>query len=433
MTACVAILLGRTLWTREGGKWRPAAPQSAGGQTADTLSLLGESVLGSPAGRAAVVYEPESLSHQGVEAPRASRAVFASLARIRGEYPAVASENIGWGIDPPEPGPGGNFTTQIHSEFAPALVDVHAACEAGGRRLAAAWPAYTVAAQCLRARAGTRAGYVLIIAEGYVALAACGPKRAYRAWTGPMSEKDWRALGTLIGEGDGRASAGLAHGVQGRRGVLVVSAGEQRGDCPLWTELDAAGRVEAVLDLEGFACAAARIPVGHPANLVASFPRRLDLDRGLLACAACLFAATAAVCALAVAGARKGEAQVQARLASVARLGERLAALKANRVEMARLRNEGPEHPAPGLPGAYAALESLSSALPDSLTLTALSIRQTGDFEIRAIVTGPGFEQDAARLALSRCGFKAGGGDGWSYDPAGGVLRVRGRLEEAVP
>ena len=53
-----------------------------------------------------VVFEPEGLAHQAVDCPRVGHSVFATLARVRGEHPVVASESLGWGIERPEPARG---------------------------------------------------------------------------------------------------------------------------------------------------------------------------------------------------------------------------------------------------------------------------------------------------------------------------------------
>jgi hypothetical protein len=428
MGTCAAMLLGRNVWTRGARGWAREAPTSSDAAAVDALSIHCGTVGGSAGRDLVIVFEPDGLSHQVVETPNVRRAAFASLARVRSEHPVVASESIGWGIEPPEPGPGGAYATQIHSEFGPGLVEVAGACERAGRRLAAAWSAYTVAAECLRSRGGARAGTVLILVGGHVAIAAFGAKRSFRAWNGPMSEKDWRVFWAAIGEPEARPSTGAPHGASMRRGMVIVADGDPQEACPLWADLRATGRIEAVVSVGDFAATAARIPARHPANLVASFPRRVDLDRCLAACAVAFLLAAAAFGLATAREASRLRREVGAGLARMAALEERLSGLEANKRLMERLRREEPQPALSALPGVHAALIALASAVPETLTLTSLALRHGGEFEIGAMVVAPSFDPDGARLAFSQSGFKPAEAGGWSFDTATGRLRVRGRL-----
>jgi hypothetical protein len=433
MATCVAMLLGRTLWTRGTGGWGCEAPGLPEDAAAAGLPRMREVLAGVRVRDMAVVYEPEGLAHQVAETPKVSRAVFATLARIRSEHPVVASEDMGWGIDPPEPGPGGAYTTQIHSEYAPGLVGLSGACGNAGCRLSAAWSAYTVAAECLRARPGAGARIALILAPDYAAVATFGAKRSYRAWCGALSEKDWRALSALVGDLENRPPAPMAFAEPGRRAMIVVAQGDPGRTCPLWTALRASGRVEAVIGLEEFASIAGRISAAHPANLVGSFPRRLDLDRPLAVCGVGAVAAAAALGLATAFDASHLAAERRDGDTRVAALQGRLGALEANRREMERLRSEAPEFPGNLAFRAHLVLESLAPAIPDSVTLTSFSLERTGQFELEAMVAGPVFDAEGARRTLAGRGFAPAGGEGWRYDPAVGSLRVRGRYGEALP
>src|ERR1700678_3858792 len=112
MVARMALLLGRTIWTRDAGGWRHESLEPGAGLAPRAAERLAE-ILSVPApGRTIVVFEPEGMAHDVVETPRVNRRVFASLARVRGEHPVVVSENLGWGVEYPEPGPGGELVTQ---------------------------------------------------------------------------------------------------------------------------------------------------------------------------------------------------------------------------------------------------------------------------------------------------------------------------------
>jgi hypothetical protein len=111
----------------------------------------------------------------------------------------------------------------------------------------------------------------------------------------------------------------------------------------------------------------------------------------------------------------------------------RLAALAANRAEMAALRNAAPDTPGffPGDKGS--ALRCIAEAVPDSLTLTSFSIARDDAFAIEALLVGKDLDADGVRQALVRSGFTPGTANGWSYDAASRRLSVRGRFGETKP
>ena len=104
----------------------------------------------------------------------------------------------------------------------------------------------------------------------------------FRAWVGPMSDKEWKAFSTLIGDFEARSSPSMAEVVLRRGGIAVIADGEPKRLCPIWGEINASGRLEAVVSMEALVSAAARIPANHPANLAEAFPRPLCLNRYLV-------------------------------------------------------------------------------------------------------------------------------------------------------
>jgi hypothetical protein len=356
------------------------------------------------------------------------RSVFASLARVRSEHAVVTSERLGWGIETPESAQGGTFSTLMHSEIAQGLVSVHEACQRRGSRLVAAWPAYTAALACMRARApASKARFVLILAHDFVAVATCGGgKRLFRAWVGPMSEKDWKAFSTVIGGFEARTSPSMADAILKRGAIAAISDGEPAKLCPIWGEIRGSGRLETVVEMEALAVGAARIPAGHPANMSEGFPRPRDLDRYLAGAASLGIAVAFTFGTVAF---RQHTRLLQERAADSARvagLDAQLAALARNEEEMSRLRAEIPERPGYYLTGRHAALAGLAALVPDAVTLTFLSIGRDDNFEIKAIVIGPGFDPAGFRASLEQIGFKPSNQEGWAYDPAAGTLSIRG-------
>ncbi len=429
MKPCVAILLGRSVWTRGARGWCRKSLEGTGGISSPAVSHLAEIVSEQGSQKLVVVYEPEGIAHQAVETPRVSRSVFASLARVRSDHPVVMSERLGWGIEPPESVNGGPFMTLLHSELTPGLAHLRDACSRAGNQLAAAWPAYTAALASVRPSSpASGAKVVVIMTPDFVAVAAYGGgKRSFRSWVGPMSDKDWKAFSALVGDSEPRTSHPMP-GVSPRRGAIAVIAdGEPQRLCPVWGEIKASGRLEAVLGIDELASGAARIRTGHPANMADSFTRPLVLDRYLLCASA---AAALAALLFAVSGLRcrsRLSDEGEALRARETLLDRRLVALERNRKEMAALRDQAPEDP--GIPnsGRHGALVGLAAGIPDSVTLTGLSLGKDDTFEIGAIVVGADFDQESLRQALERSGFKPSDQNGWAFDAGSGRLVIRGR------
>ena len=428
MKPIVAILLGRSVWTRGPRGWTRTSPEGGGGISSPAVSYLAEFLAGRRSQRFIIVYGPEGVAHQVVETPRVSRSVFASLARIRSDHPVVMSERLGWGIEPPESAHGGAYSTLLHSELTPGLAHLRDACSRSDSQLVAAWPAYTAARASMRScTPPSSAKFVVILTPDFVAVAVSGGgKRSFKGWVGPLSERDWKAFSTLVGDAEARSSSmpGAAHR---RGGIAVIADGEPHRLCPVWGELKASGRVEAVVGMDELAAGAARISPSHPANMAESFPRPLCLDRYLLCAAAAailvalLFGASAVRC-----GARL-RADDEAFMARRALLDGRLAALERNQREMAALRNQAPEETGTPSLGRHSALEGLAEGIPDSVTLTGLSLGRDNSFEIGAIVVGTDFDPEGLRLSLERNGFKPADQNGWAFEAGSGRLVIRGR------
>jgi hypothetical protein len=416
MKTPVIMILGRGLWVRDGGGWARTewVPRALRPGLRDAVLL----------------YEPDGLGHQAVEVPRVSRAVFASLEKVRQEFPVVGSEALGWGIEPPEPAAGGAYSTLLHFELTPGLLDLTA--EAGPR---AAWSAFTVAAACLPARdRAARTRCVLFLLPGFVALAAAGAgKRSFRSWPAPLSERDWGALAFLLGELDPRAPVAMAEAELRRGPVTIVAEGDSGRACPFWGDLEGSGRVEAVLDLDALAECAARLPGSHPANLLEAFPRPYYLDRVLVAAGATGLATAAFLAVLALMVQRAARAESAVARDRAAALAAEVATLEHNRAEMEELRREVPEAGETPAGDRGSALRRLVDAVPDSLTLTALSIGQDEAFRIEGLVTGPDFDAEGTRRLLARSGFAPQAQGGWAFDAATGRLSVRGSLGKALP
>jgi hypothetical protein len=435
MTPRISMLLGHTVWTRNLRGWSHETLDGGDGAAFSAVTRLAEFLSEAPAERTVVVFEPAGVDHQVVEMPNVNRAAFASLARVRNDHPVVESENLGWGIEHPEPGPGGAFSTLIHSEVTPGLILLRDACARAGCRLCAAWPTFTVAIATARPGAlHVRARIVLILTPGYSAIAAFGGgKRSFKGWVGPMSERDWKALSAIIGDFESRPSPVMADPAIRRGSVFVIAEGQPEEACPFWKDLRASGRLEAVVDLEAFAASASRIPPTHPANLVEAFPRPRELDRALTAIAVGGISVAMALGSLTLADGNRRREEIVAERKRAADLEGKVKALGVNKREMDRLRDEAPDGSG-SLPFAwYQALVGLSEAIPDALTLTSLTIGRDGDFELEGIVVGPDFEQEKVRASLARRGFISSAGKGWSYDPGSGRLSVGGKYKGPRP
>jgi hypothetical protein len=223
------------------------------------------------------------------------------------------------------------------------------------------------------------------------------------------------------------ADAGLRRG-----SILVIAEGDAERFCPIWKDLYASGRVEAVVDLEALALSAARIPSAHSANMVEAFPRPRDLDRYLAIAAVTGFSAAAAIGAATFQLCKQLRTEDGADSAHSASLQARLGRLGANKKEMAQLRNEAPDGSRPFASSRHDALVGLAAAIPDALTLTSLAIGGDGGFEIEAMVVGD-IDQEKTRQSFERFGFVPGKDKGWDYNVGTGRLSIQGNYHEVRP
>jgi hypothetical protein len=426
----VVLLLGRSVWTRNPDGWRRESFESGPGGAAAAIARLGERLTGLPPGGRTLVFEPEGLAHQALQTPKVRRDVFASLARVRSDFPVVESESLGWGIEPPEASPAGGYSTLLHSELTPGLIRVREACARDGSRIDAAWSAYSAAVACAKAGIPSgRARFLLILAADFAAVATCTiGKRSFRAWAGPMSERDWKAFSVLLGDSDGRSSGSIGDPGLRRGGIAVIADGEPRRLCPLWGELHGSGRVAAVMDFDALASAVARIPTGHPANLAETFPRPLNLDRYLVPALMAGLCAALAIGALDLGVRRQLRSEDLADRARMAALEDRISGLTRNRSEMLRLESEFPGDGEAARRSTHDALVGLAGAVPDTVTLTSLELDRDGTFAIEAVVVGTPFDPDGLRHGMALVGFDPDSREGWIYDAKSGRLAIRGRI-----
>ena len=435
MTPHVAMLLGNTVWTRSAGGWRHESTSEHGGDASDTISRLATILTEASAERAIVVFEPVGIDHQTVDMPRVNRTAFASLERVRSDHPVVDAENLGWGIESPEPGPGGSYSTLLHSEATPNLIRLRDKCARSGCKLSAAWAAFTVAFEMLKSGASMyRAKTVLVLTQSYSAIAVFGGgKRSYKGWVGPISEREWKIMSALIGDFDPRLAPNMADAVSRKGAVYVVSEGQPEAYCPFWMDLRASGRLEAVLDIESFAGSAARISPKHPANLLEAFPSPRELDRTLLTGGMGGIVAAITLGSLAVVEGNQHNAMVSEYRARAVQMERRIKGLEMNGLEAERIRDNAPDAIEPLAPRKYEALVGLSDAIPDEITITSLAIGRDGSFELEAILVGGDFDQEKLLRALTQHGFTPAAGKGWVWEPGLGRLRINGRYLETQP
>jgi hypothetical protein len=435
MAPRIVMLLGRSVWLCDAGGWRREPFDGGGDLTNPAVARLAELLSCERREKTVVVFEPEGLAHQTVDCPRVGRSVFATLARVRSEHPVVASESLGWGIEHPEPVQGGGFSTLMHSELAPGLAHLHDACMHAGSPLPAAWSAFTAATAFPRAGAAAPgAKFTLFLLPGFVAVAICAKgRRSFRAWTGAMADRDWKALCTLIGDAEARPGPSMTEAGLRRGSIAVIAEGEPERCCPVWPEIRATGRLEAVAGMEALAASAGRIGARHPGNLVEGFPRPRQLDRCLVGTAVGCLAAATALGAGIPGQLRQLKAVEATGSARVAALHAHLSELRRNRREMEALRNEASSGPGPLKVGRRQALLGLAEAVPDALTVTSLTIDRDDRFEIEAMVVGADFDPEGTRMALARGGFKPEGPNGWRFNAASGRISVSGRYATPQP
>lgn len=187
------------------------------------------------------------------------------------------------------------------------------------------------------------------------------------------------------------------------------------------------------MSMDDLASSSSGMQAKHPANLAEAFPRPRELDRLLAAGAFTGFTAAFALGAVAFSDGMQLRAEGAADRLRADSLQRRLRSLGENEREMSRLRDEAPDGTGSSPTGKHGALAGLAAAIPDALTLTAISIGRDGAFELEALVVGADFDPESTRRSLERCGFEPGLSNGWTYDAGSGRLLVRGKLGDPRP
>jgi len=425
------MVLGRGIWSRSQSEWEVEVPGAQGGHSSQPLESLSRRLSEPAHGRTVIVFEPRGMAHPASETPKVGRRVFASLARVRNEHPVVASESLGWGMEPAEPTFGGAYATLLHYEMTPGLVRLHDACARSGSPLSAAWSAYSACSALVSASIGAkRAGCAIFLIPGFTAFACLEPgKRAFRVWAEPMNERDWKVFSGLLGEPTPEHAGRVPDGAPGHLGIAVLAQGDPGKLCPTWLQVLESGRVERVFDLDDLAAAAASISRGHPANLAEAFPlaRRMDPCLAWLAAAALISAVV--LVAVALAAKDRAKADESAARGRMAVLERRLETLRSNRTEIENLRSQGQGGPPRENFHRAGELKALASGLPDAVTLTALTLGPGTAFRLEAKVRADAIRPSEIRDLLAGKGFACQSANGWVYDTASGTLVVLGLFE----
>jgi hypothetical protein len=236
-----------------------------------------------------------------------------------------------------------------------------------------------------------------------------------------------------MGDGETRPPGPLANNEHRKNGVVVITNGDPRAIYPLWDDYSSSGRMAAVVNIEEFSEAASRLRRNHSANLVASFPRRLELDRYLAAGAACTFFASAALMFLFARDVRRVAYERETGRERISEIQRHLDTLASNQRAMADLRNQAPEPNGSRFVSIHSAMEAISKAMPDDLTLNSLGIFRSGRVDFLAKANGGGVDPEALRLGFVRAGFVPDVTGGWTYDSKAGSVGFRGTFREVSP
>jgi hypothetical protein len=429
---CCALILGRTLWKR-GPSGRFIEQNDAGAASSnELLARMSDAISTSPLMRTVVVFEPEGISHELVEMPKVNRAVFASLERIKSEHPVVVSENLGWGIEIPEPIAGGAYSTLIHSEMVSGLAYLRTECFQSRPHLLAAWSAYTVIEAIVRSgKSAHKPTKGIILTRGYVALANCNSaRRSFRAWYGPMSERDWKVFSALIADSGAKHSSSASDFESRMSSIVLISDGDPAQNCPFWEDLHRTGRIASVMSVDRFAEYAASISINHPGNLLLIFPKKRIIDRYLLAAAVAGLLTMVIIDVGTMNECRRFQSVEKAAQQRLEHLKARLRENEGNQRTIADLRkqllNDSESLPA----RKHEALVDLSIAVPDAVTLTSLSIDRNDHFSIEAQVDRANYDPGRTRDTFTNSGFVPDQDNGWTYNTADSMLRIRGRFVE---
>ncbi len=428
------MLLGRGVWSCGPSGWIRDTAEEQEREGGSPLEALGRLLsLRGPA-RTVIVFEPRGMSHTPIETPRVSRTVFSSLARVRGEHPAVCSDGLGWGIEPPEPVASGTYMTLLHCEMAPGLRGLCEIAARSGNSVQAAWPVYTAAEALVRTKAEPRPSAFLFLVPGFVAVASLVPgRRTFRAWTEPMQERDWNSLlGVLEVTGRPAPDQGIAEG--SRAGGIAVVAEQKPGSlCPQWKRIEETGRVGTVYGLADLAERASWLAASHPANLREVFPQRFSLDRQLVGAMAAGVIGTAVLAGWTVKARNRSHAELVGVESRIGELEHQLVHLENNRAAMVAMQTGLGGLGTGAVGDLAAALRRLAAAVPDSVTLESLNVGPDRAFQIEADTDPSDFRPEEVRHLLSSAGFVPRDPEGWCYRAADNKLTVNGVITKDSP
>jgi hypothetical protein len=428
MLARVVIVLGRSIFFRESGRWQCEPFDLAIGSHVRAVGRLNEILSVNTTGPVVLIYEPEGMAHESVETPKVNRTVFASLARIRRDHPVVSSVNVGWGIEWPEPAAGGTYSTLLHSELSPGLVQLKGRNTQALGQLSRTWTLYTVIEAMMKGRASvSNTRHCIVLTPGFAAVAACGMgRRSFRAWTGIMSERDWDSLWTIIVDPEERSPRALMDPEPKETGIVAVVENDPTLICPFWSKLNKMGKVETVLGLDELAEYATKLSENHPGNLLKVFPKSRELKRHLIAGSVLGISLSIGLIVASFNDTRDyKKAQVDSQRSWTGQ-EERLECLKHNQREMLELRSRLLGEPKVLIADMHAEMLALESAIPDSIVLRSIVASADGKIEVEAFIVGPDFDSERARAAFEDFGFFPDAAKGWSYNTTERSFKFQG-------
>lgn len=378
------LLWGERWWLPDRG---PSAPIQ---NVAHAAELLAEFFAEEPKPvRLRLIYQPDTLESVAVACPQGTRPVVAAC--LAAEYPALAHPDRAWGHEPILP-TGDGFSTIIHFETEPQLLDLATRLARLGLAVDSAWPLATF----LHALPDewTDSGAVTVVAaqagRAVVYHHPADATRAVHSWHGDSALTDagqW--LAAILAENPGEPVLLVCSDTEVSEALASFIGEGERPNLESLSLDEAIGR-------------RVTLPRYHPAQLL---PRPPTVTVQRLAVAASI----ALLCAAGWAGFTQGRdwlavrTELDGRQARLGTLRAEAAHLGQNAAEIASLRSlfEGGAGGAP----CGALLRALSIQPPAEVVLTSLRIARK-DFEVSGWVapTAPAGLLERWRQAIAPAG-----------------------------
>lgn len=405
----------------------------------DAAEQLGQYLLKRT--RIRLVYDPDFLSTELEELPKASRGV---IARVLAEKhhndrndksAALASETLAWGFQSQWAGGERGFQTFLHTEGHPGLLILRERLEVESKtKIAAAWPFATIA---LSAKPERARAVVTVIHDGASAYVGGythnGGRISQKIRVNDVAELWLQLAETLRSTG---VTIGSERNLAARvRIFTTANEGKFEESCPWYAELKKANTV-VVNGFDELADVITKLDPSHPSNLLKSLTSEFGLDpilKSFIGIAAAVAVGFGVVMYQDIDKARSQLSSLRAQQ-RIARMESDK--LRMNKQEITNLRLLYGTGVGFNTPGREELLRAIAYAVPSAASATELAISDKGEFTLNGIFWEPGDKatKESVILPIAQAIGKVAGvlvnQTKITFDPRSGKFSIAGAINK---